>query len=151
MDRQEQKTSGNRPLILLGAAVVILAALVVMSLKSGILGGQFRIDKSVVCVELDRERRPNKVLEKIPYGVRQVCLWFKYSNAPDGTHLEISWYYGKDLFQSESLKLMTKNGERAFYLLREEGTPLPVGKYRVIIASPTKKLSDLQFEIVRKK
>lgn len=150
MDREEHKNSGNRPLILLGAAVVILAALVAVSLKAGLLGGQFKIDKAVVCVELDRERRPNKVMEKIPYGTRQVCLWFKYSNAPEGNHIDISWYYGKDLFQSESLKLMTKNGERAFYLLREAGTPLPIGKYRVTISSPTKKLSDLQFEIARK-
>ncbi len=41
MDCKEQKESGNRPLILLGVSVVILAALVVMSLKTGLLGGQF--------------------------------------------------------------------------------------------------------------
>lgn len=151
MDCKEQKESGNRPLILLGVSVVILAALVVMSLKTGLLGGQFKIDKAVVCVELDRQRRPHKVMENIPYGTRQVCLWFQYSSAPEGNHLEIAWYYGKNLVLSESLKLMTKNGERAFYLLREEGTPLPVGKYRVTISSPTKKLSDLEFEIARKK
>ena len=56
----------------------------------------------------------------------------------------------KDLVLSEPLKLMTKDGVRAFYLLREEGTPLPVGKYRVTISSPTKRLSELDFEIIRK-
>ncbi|MEA5034399.1 hypothetical protein [Cloacibacillus evryensis] len=114
------------------------------------MGSSFRIDKAVVCVELDRDRLPHKVMNTIQYGTRQVCLWFQYSSAPEGNHLEVSWYYGKDIVLSEPLKLMTKDGVRAFYLLREEGTPLPVGKYRVTISSPTKRLSELEFEIIRK-
>ncbi|MEG1824710.1 MAG: hypothetical protein RR501_08025 [Cloacibacillus sp.] len=151
MDQEYRKNSGSRSLILLGGAVIILAALVALSLKSGLFVNPFKIDKAVVCVELDRKRRPHKVMDTIPYGTRQVCLWFQYSSAPEGNRLEIAWYYGKDLVLSESLKLMAKNGERAFYLLREEGTALPIGKYRVTISSPTKKLSDLNFEIARKK
>ncbi|MCD7952629.1 MAG: hypothetical protein LUG14_06870 [Synergistaceae bacterium] len=150
MDQNYQKSSGKRPLILLGVAVIMLVALIVVSLKSGLLGSTFRIDKAVVCVELDRNRLPHKVMNTIQYGTRQVCLWFQYSFASEGNHLEVSWYYGKDLVLSEPLKLMTKDGVRAFYLLREEGTPLPVGKYRVTISSPTKRLSELEFEIIRK-
>ena len=150
MDQNYQDSYGKRPLILLGVAVIILVALIVVSLKSGLLGSTFRIDKAVVCVELDRNRLPHKVMNTIQYGTRQVCLWFQYSSASEGNHLEVSWYYGKDLVLSEPLKLMTKDGVRAFYLLREEGTPLPVGKYRVTISSPTKRLSELDFEIIRK-
>lgn len=150
MDQNYQNGSGRRPLILLGLTVVVLVILSVVSLKTGLLGSSFRIDKAVVCVELDRNRLPHKVMNTIQYGTRQVCLWFQYSSAPEGNHLEVSWYYGKDLVLSEPLKLMTKDGVRTFYLLREEGTPLPVGKYRVIISSPTKRLSELEFEIIRK-
>ena len=64
--------------------------------------------------------------------------------------MEIAWYYENEKVLSESLKLMTKDGKRAFYLLQEEGTPLPVGKYSVTISSATKVLSSLDFEIVRK-
>lgn len=150
MDQNCQNGSGRRPLILLGLTVVVLVILSVVSLKTGLLGSSFRIDEAVVCVELDRNRLPHKVMNTIQYGTRQVCLWFQYSSAPVGNHLEVSWYYGKDLVLSEPLKLMTKDGVRAFYLLREEGTPLPVGKYRVTISSPTKRLSELEFEIIRK-
>ena len=150
MDQNYQKRSGKGPLILLGVAVIVLVVLVAASLKTGLLGSSFRIDKAVVCVELDRDRLPHKVMNTIQYGTRQVCLWFQYSSAPEGNHLEVSWYYGKDIVLSEPLKLMTKDGVRAFYLLRAEGTPLPVGKYRVTISSPTKRLSGLEVEIIRK-
>ena len=50
MDQNYQDSSGKRPLILLGVAVIILVALIVVSLKSGLLGSTFRIDKAVVCV-----------------------------------------------------------------------------------------------------
>lgn len=145
-----QNKSGRRSLVLLGAFVVVLAILVAATLKSGLSGRSFRIDKAVVCVELDRNRLPSKVKNSIQHGTRQVCLWFQYSSAPVGSHLEVTWYYGKDLVLSEPIKLMTKDGMRAFYLLREEGTPLPIGKYRVVISSTTKKLSDIEFSIVKK-
>ncbi|WP_143330724.1 hypothetical protein [Cloacibacillus sp. An23] len=136
--------------MLLGAAVVVLVILSVVSLRTGLLGSTFTIDKAVVCVELDKDRLPHKVRSSIQYGVRQVCLWFQYSSAPEGNHLEISWYYENEKVLSESLKLMAKDGVRAFYLLQEEGTPLPAGNYKVTISSSTKLLSSLDFEIVRK-
>lgn len=150
MERKYFESSGRRPLIILAFAVVALVLLSVASLKTGLVGKTFRIDKSVVCVELDRSRRPHKIRETIQYGTRQVCLWFQYSDAPEGSHLEVSWYYGEDLVRSEPLKLMSKDGIRAFYLLREDGMPLPQGKYRVTISSPTKCLSELNFEIIKK-
>ncbi|MBR4401723.1 MAG: hypothetical protein IKT09_08600 [Synergistes sp.] len=150
MEQKYLDDSGRRPLIILAFLVIVLAALSVVSLKAGLVGKTFRIDKSVVCVELDRSRRPYKIRDKIQYGTRQVCLWFQYSDASEGGRLEVSWYYGDDLVLSEPLKLMARDGIRAFYLLREDGTPLPQGKYRVAISSPTKCLSELDFEIEKK-
>ncbi len=150
MGQEERKSSGRRPLLLLGAAVVVIVISAVICLRAGLFGGSFSIDNAVVCIELDRNRRPHKVRQSVQYGVRQVCLWFQYSSAPEGNHLEISWYYEDEKVLSESLKLMTEDGMRAFYLLQEEGTPLPAGKYRVTISSATKVLSSLDFEIIKK-
>ncbi|MDO5114797.1 MAG: hypothetical protein Q4D58_01730 [Synergistaceae bacterium] len=147
---KSRKETGKRSLVILGAIVVILVILSVMSLNTGLLGSPFRIDKAVVCIELDKNRLPHKVMETITHGVRQVCLWFQYSSAAEGNHLVVSWYYGEDMVLSESLKLMTKEGVRAFYLLREDGSPLPPGNYRVTISSATRMLSELNFEIVRR-
>ena len=151
MEQNTGDDRGGKSLVILGAVVVVLVALIAVTLKTGLIGSSFRIDKAVVCVELDKNRLPRKVMETLPYGIRQVCLWFRYSSAPEGNHLEVAWYYDKQLVLSEPIKLMSKDGERAFYLMREEGTPLPTGKYRVVISSSTKKLSEIEFSIVKKK
>jgi len=143
--------SGKRPLIFLGFAVVLLLLLVTWSLKVGPFGSLFRVDQVVICQELDANRKPLHVSNSIQYGTRQICLWLRYSAAREGSHLEVSWYYGKDLVLSEPLKIMTKNGDRAFYLLREEGTPLPVGSYRVTVSTPSKVWADIKFAVVRRK
>jgi hypothetical protein len=143
--------SGRRPLILLGFTVVLLLLLVTWSLKVGPFGNSFRVEEALICKELDGNRKPLHVSNSISYGSRQICLWLRYSSAREGSHLEVSWYYGKDLVLSEPLKLMTKNGDRAFYLLREEGTPLPIGSYRVTVSTPSKVWADIKFEVVRRK
>lgn len=143
--------SSKRPLVLLGFSVVLLLLLVVWSLKSGPFSSFFKVEETVICQELGDNREPRFVSKSIPYGPRQICLWLKYSSAREGSHLGVSWYYGKELVLSESMKLMTKDGIRVFYLLREEGDPLPVGSYRVTVFTPAKVWSDINFEIVRRK
>lgn len=143
--------SGSKPLIFLGALVVLLIVLSAWSLRGGSFGESFRIDKTVVCQELDDNRQPVKAQQDIPYGSRQICLWFKYSSASEGSHVQVSWLYGKDLVLTESLKLMTKDGTRAFYLLREDGTPLPVGSYTATVSTPARKWSEIKFNVVRRK
>lgn len=144
-------TSGTRPLVFLGLSVIILLLLSAWSLKGGFLGASFRIERAVICRELSGDRQPVGIGSSIPYGSRQICLWFSYSSASEGSRITVSWYYGKELVLSESFKLMAENGERAFYLLREEGTPLPVGAYRVTVSTPTKTLSEIKFSVVRRK
>ena len=143
--------SGSKPLIFLGALVVLLIVLSAWSLRGGSFGESFRIDKTVVCQELDDNRQPVKAQRDIPYGSRQICLWFKYSSASEGSHVQVSWLYGKDLVLTESLRLMTKDGTRAFYLLREDGTPLPVGSYTATVSTPARKWSEIKFNVVRRK
>ena len=143
--------SAKRPLMLLGFSVILLLLLVTWSLKVGPFSSFFKVEEAVICQELGNNREPLLVSNSIPYGPRQICLWLKYSSAREGSHLEVSWYYGNELVLSEPLKLMTKDGVRAFYLLREEGTPLPVGSYRVTVSTPAKVWSDIKFEIARRK
>ena len=143
--------SAKRPLMLLGFSVILLLLLVTWSLKVGPFSSFFKVEEAVICQELGNNREPLLVSNSIPYGPSQICLWLKYSSAREGSHLEVSWYYGNELVLSEPLKLMTKDGVRAFYLLREEGTPLPVGSYRVTVSTPAKVWSDINFEIARRK
>jgi len=143
--------SGSKPLIFLGALVVLLILLSAWSLRGGTFVKSFRIENAVVCQELDENRQPLNVRQNVPYGSRQICLWFKYSSASEGSRVQVSWRYGKDLVLTESLKLMTKDGVRAFYLLREDGTPLPVGAYTVTVSTPAKKWSEIKFNVVRRK
>ena len=143
--------AGKRPLIILGSAVILLLLLSAWSLKADLFTDGFHIDKSVICLELDENRKPLHISSKIQYGSRQICLWLQYSKAKEGNHLDITWYYGKDKVLTEQLKLMTADGVKAFYLLREEGTPLPVGSYKAVISTPVKTLSEIKFDIVRRK
>ena len=143
--------SEKRPLVLLGFSVILLLLLVTWSLKVGPFSSFFKVEEAVICQELGDNREPLLVSNSIPYGPSQICLWLKYSSAREGSHLEVSWYYGNELVLSEPLKLMTKDGVRAFYLLREEGTPLPGGSYRVTVSTPAKVWSDIKFEIARRK
>ena len=143
--------SAKRPILFLGCSVILLLLLVTWSLMVGPFSSFFKFEEAVICQELGDNREPLLIGNSIPYGPSQICLWLKYSSAREGSHLEVSWYYGNELVLSEPLKLMTKDGVRTFYLLREEGTPLPVGSYRVTVSTPAKVWSDIKFEIARRK
>ena len=143
--------SAKRPIMFLGFSVILLLLLVTWSLKVGPFSSFFKVEEAVICQELGDNREPLLIGNSIPYGPSQICLWLKYSSARKGSHLEVSWYYGNEMVLSEPLKLMSKDGVRAFYLLREEGTPLPTGYYRVTVSTPAKVWSNIKFEIVRRK
>ena len=151
MKSSNSDNNAKRPLILLGCSVILLLLLVTWSLKIGPFSSFFKVEEALICQELGGNREPLLVGNSIPYGPSQICLWLKYSSAREGSHLEVSWYYGNELVLSEPLKLIAKDGVRAFYLLREEGTPLPVGKYRVTVSTPAKVWTDIKFEITRRK
>lgn len=147
---QNSSDVSKKPLIVLGVVVIVLILLCVVSFKRGIIGRAFKIEKAVVCVELDSDKRPRKIRDVMTYGTKQACLWFNYSSASEGNRLEVEWYYNDSLVLSDPVKLMTKDGVRAFYLLHEGGTPLPAGKYTVKIIAPTKELCSVNFKIVKK-
>ena len=142
--------SVSKPFVLLGFSIVILLLLCSWSLRYDIFGGALHIDESVICMDLDENRQPLRKNANIVYGTKQVCLWFKYSKGYEGCHVKISWYYEEKLMWLEQQKLMSKEGVKAFYLLREDGSLLPAGNYKIVISTPTKILSEIPFAILNK-
>ena len=143
--------SKDKPFIILGCIIVVLLFLVAWSSKPEIFGEQLDINNACVCLELDDNRQPLHISNNIPYGSRQICLWFNYKSSRDGTHVDVTWYYGKDVVLDESMKLMDKEGTKAFYLRREEGTALPAGKYKVVLSTNNKIITEIPFAILKRK
>ncbi|MDR2780682.1 MAG: hypothetical protein LBB28_06110 [Synergistaceae bacterium] len=131
--------SGNKrkhagPLILVGLVVMILMACISWSSRSNnIIAGSFTIDDIQICEELDGELKPICVARNMPAGSPQVCLWFVYSRGRRGDSVEITWYLNERIIQSETLRLAEERGTRAFYLIREDASPLDAGFYSVSI------------------
>lgn len=150
MDQAFKNGPGKRPLVFLGVTVILLILSAVISFKVRPFRSSFRVEEVLICQELDGSHQPLLVGNSIPYGARQVCLWLKYAFARDGSFLEVSWYYDKDMILSERVGLASKDGARAFYLLKEEGTPLPQGNYRVTVSTAAKQWSEISFHIDKK-
>lgn len=151
MNKAFISVSGKRPLVFLGIAIVLLAFLAILSFNAGPFRSSFNVEEVVVCQELDGSRQPLRIGNNIPSGVRQVCLWLKYSSAREGSYLEISWFYEEEMILSEMVRLTAKNGSRAFYLLREAGDALQEGNYKVAVTTAAKKWSEIAFRIERQK
>jgi hypothetical protein len=98
-----------------------------------VVAGSFRLEDIQICDELDDNKMPLNAGRVFPGGAKQVCLWFKYLSAREGDSLEIFWKYGNRVIQRDSYRLSEQRGTRAFYLLKEDGSPLPSGSYTVVI------------------
>ncbi|MDR1580241.1 MAG: hypothetical protein LBS35_07775 [Synergistaceae bacterium] len=123
------------PLISVGLLVLVLMALVSWSLrKNDFESGSFKMRDVRICEELDENLKPVSADRNIPSGSQQVCLWFDYAGARRGDAVEIAWYRGGGMIQRETVRLSAPEGVRAFYLLREDGSPLEEGFYSVTIS-----------------
>jgi hypothetical protein len=143
--------SGKRPLLILGVSVAVLLLLIAVSFKVWSAGYSFKIEKALICRELDDNRQPLHATDSLSYGTRQVCLWISYSSARTGSRLDITWHHDGSPILSESVKLVSRDGVRVFYLLKEEGSELPKGDYTVIISTPSKVWASLNFKIDKSK
>ena len=122
------------PLILVGLLALALMALLSWSLrKNDFASGSFKMKEVRICEELVENLKPVSADRNISSGSQQVCLWFDYSGARRGDAIEISWYRDDDMIQRETVRLSAPEGVRAFYLLREDGSPLEPGYYSVAI------------------
>jgi hypothetical protein len=129
------KRKNADPIIFLGALVLFLVVCVSWSFrKSNFIAGSFRIDEIQICDELDENLRPLNADKDMQADSQQVCVWFSYSRARRGDSIEIAWYRDDSMIQKEILRLSEPKGVKAFYLLREDGSPLEPGLYSVYIS-----------------
>ncbi|MDR1966301.1 MAG: hypothetical protein LBQ36_06285 [Synergistaceae bacterium] len=123
-----------KSLALAGVFVIALMACLSWSFHTNnIVAGSFRLDEVQICEELDEDLKPVRADRNIPLDAQQVCLWFAYSRARNGDSLEISWSLNERMIQRETVRLSERSGTRAFYLLKEDGSPLDAGYYSVSI------------------
>lgn len=123
-----------RALLMLGALAVVLMLLTSWSFRAGnVIAGSFRVDDMMICEELSGDLRPLPLAAGLTEGLSQVCFWFEFSRAREGDVLEIVWKFDGETIHRESFRLAETDGGRAFYLLREDGSPLPAGEYDVTL------------------
>ncbi|MDR1916578.1 MAG: hypothetical protein LBQ58_08400 [Synergistaceae bacterium] len=128
------KRNQTDSLALLGILVIVLLMGTMWRFSiDDVMVGSFQLDEIQICEELDDDLKPIKNERNMPGDVQQVCLWFSYSRARDGDSLEISWYLDEKLIQREKLRLSSPSGVRAFYLLKEDGSPLDTGFYSILL------------------
>ena len=131
----EKKRKNTDPIVFLGVFVILLMICVSWSFRrSNFIAGSFRIEEVQICEELDENLQPMNVDRNMSSESTQVAIWFSYSSARRGDLIEITWYRNESIIQKETLRLTEPRGVKAFYLLREDGSPLESGFYSVYIS-----------------
>lgn len=131
---EKSRRGEGRSLIVLGVLVLVLMVLTSWNFRAySVIAGSFQIDDILICEELSGDMRPLPTSGDLSDGLKQVCLWFSYSRAREGDVVELSWRYRDETIQRESFRLAERSGMRSFYLLREDGSPLPAGNYMVTL------------------
>jgi len=130
----ESKRREGRNLIILGVFVLVITVFTSWSFRAGsVVAGSFQVDDLLICEELSGDMRPLPTGGGFSDGLKQICLWFSYSRARDGDMVEIHWALGDELIHRESYRIAGQSGIRAFYRLREDGSSLPAGDYKVTL------------------
>ncbi len=94
--------------------------------------GNFSLDEAVICVDVDDSAIPWGVGDRFEFGVRQLCVLMGYSGGDDDL-VRFSWFFRGQLIHEEIQILDDQSNYRMFYILREDGSPLPPGAYSVQI------------------
>jgi hypothetical protein len=143
-----QKT-GRFFLLVILLLSVPLVALLFWQQGHSFSAGPVTVTGAVVCRELDDSGSPVGEGPLFRWGGRQVCLLFKYEAPRPGGTLGVTWrFQGQEIFR-ETIRVNDKGGVRAFFLLREDGSPLPVGDYEVSIEGGGRKSYGVPFSVRR--
>jgi len=142
--------NGKTFLLLVSSGIIFLSAFAVWTVLATDSMSSFRFLRTAICDEVDEDFQPAGVSDHFSYGTRQLCLWFEYCTEYDSCGMNIKWYYRDQLVSRESVVISDSEGRRTFCLLREDGFPLPGGKYRVRIELNGRKLTTLKFSIENK-
>lgn len=132
-----------RLMVLVGLAVVLIT----WGVRYTLMGDPFQLSQVIVCEDLDEKLQPLNPNSTFPYGSRQLCLTFNYQGAHEGDRLRIEWVHEERLIYQESVSLASGNGNKVFYLLKEDATPLPPGKHRVSIDLNGRQRARVEFTV----
>ncbi len=143
-----QKT-GRFFLVAILVLSVPLVALLLWQQGHRALAGPVSITGALVCRELDESGYPVEEGPVFKWGGRQLCLKFHYEVPRPGSILDVTWHFQGRVIFRESIRINDTSGIRAFFLLREDGSPLPVGEYAVAIESDGRERVRLLFSVVR--
>ncbi len=86
-------------------------------------------------------------ISRFEYGTRQVCMRFDYSRLEADGDIQVIWDYGEKRVQAETYTLTAPSGTRTYCLLKEDGSPLPKGRYSVMIQYGSVAMPKFHFEI----
>lgn len=110
--------------------------------------GTFRVDDAFVCVDVDDSAVPWGVGDRFGFGVRQLCLLLDYSGGEGEDMARFRWYF-KDQLVHEELQVLDHGANcRMFYILREDGSPLPAGTYEVRVDVNGRMARRIPFSVV---
>ncbi|MBQ7263956.1 MAG: hypothetical protein IJR14_09610 [Synergistaceae bacterium] len=104
---------------------------------------------SNVSVSVGIEDRPflAGTVSRFRHGARQVCIRFDYDRLQDSEQIDVLWDWGEKRVQEERYALPAPSGTRMYCLLKEDGSPLPMGPYTVTIQRGDEILPQFHFEI----
>ena len=78
-----------------------------------------------------------------------MCLKFHYEAPRPGSVMDIVWRFQNRVIFRESMRIGDTSGTKAFFLLREDGSPLPAGEYVVAIESDGIERRRVPFSVTR--
>jgi hypothetical protein len=127
-----------------GAFVLFLMSLWVFG--AGSFVDRLEVFDAVSCADLSDSMEPQEVSSEFPRDVRQVCIFFRY-RSPGEEQVVIIWSHRGKVIQKEMLTLHKGDGRKAFYLLKEDGSPLPPGDYDVSVIWGIRRLGSVRFKV----
>jgi hypothetical protein len=145
-----EKKEEKKPFLLLViffATVLLFLSFWIIRQNSSKPGEPLEIYHVTISTEIDDRRRLTGVVSRFPYGARQICLYFDYGKITKDSEIEILWFMGDKVVQSDGYVLPAPSGFRIYGLVLEDGQPLPKGLYSVRIVFREASLSDFKFEI----
>jgi hypothetical protein len=142
-------SSRRLPLVVLCFLPFVSVAIYGLFFCGSVVSPVSSLFEAAVCEGLNEDLAPVGAGNSFHYGVRQIGLWFRYRSARKGDTVQVEWFYGSHLVFRESFVLQPMEGIRAFYLVREDGTPLPPGEYCVRVGPAGLPHSRLDFLVCR--
>ncbi len=141
--------NGRSFLLLVSSGLILLTVLSVWTIRHCDKKNTFRLVRTVICDEVDEEFLPVGAASRFTYGTRQLCLWFEYDMASQNCEISIKWYFNEKLVFTERVDLSSVKGRKTLCLLREDGSPLPVGNYHVVLDLDGKETDRMVFAVVK--